>query len=133
MAFAVLVHTKERDELETVRKAVVENSKPDDWVVCYPYQPGYNVMTNRPTYERELYEDNATAPRGWSKRAIARIEEKKPAVVIIDDRPINQTEASRFSIWAKRTYAYLQANYEVCAKVDTIEVFRRKPAAAPVQ
>ncbi|HET6409086.1 MAG TPA: hypothetical protein VFG14_14455, partial [Chthoniobacteraceae bacterium] len=97
----------------------------------------YNVMTNRPTYERELYQDNATAPAGWPKRAIARIEEKKPALVIIDDRAINQNEASRFSKWAKRTYEYLQANYEVCAKVDTIEVFRRKssesPAPAPAQ
>lgn len=127
----VLVHTKERDELETIRKAVVENSKPGEWLVCYPYQPGYNVMTNRPTYERELYQDNATAPGGWSKQAIARIEEKKPAVVIIDDRAINQNEASRFSKWAPRVHEYLRANYELCAQVETIEIYRRKAGAPP--
>jgi hypothetical protein len=122
----VLVHTKDRDELETIRKAVIENSNPGDWLVCYPYQPGYNVMTNRPTYERELYQDNATAPAGWGKGAIARIEEKKPAIVIIDDREINQVENSRFSKWAPRVHEYLHNNYELCAQSDTIEVYRRK-------
>jgi hypothetical protein len=126
----VLVHTKEREELETIRKAVVENSKPGDWLVCYPYQPGYNVMTNRPTYERELYQDNATAPAGWGRGAISRIEEKKPAVVIIDDRAINQVENSRFSKWAPRVHEYLRTNYELCAQADTIEVYRRRPEAA---
>lgn len=128
----VFVHAKEHEELEKIRKAVAANSKPGEWLVCYPYQPGYNVMTNRPTYERELYQDNATAPGGWAKGAIARIEEKKPAVVIIDDRAINQVENSRFSKWAPRVYEYLQTNYEVCAQTGSIEVYRRKaPADAP--
>jgi hypothetical protein len=136
----VQVHAKEHEELEKIRKAVVENSEPGEWLVCYPYQPGYNVMTNRPTYERELYQDNATAPGGWSRGAIARIEEKKPAVVIIDDRPINRVEASRFSKWSPRVHSYLQANYELCTRVDTVEVYRRKaqsslsvPTPAPAQ
>lgn len=132
----VLVHEKEHKEFETVRKAVAENSKPGDWLICYPYQPGYNVMTNRPTYEKVLYKDNATAEANWSQKAIERFEEKKPAVVIIDDRAINQNEASRFSKWAPRVLEYLRANYEVCGQVDTIEIYRRKtegaPSAAPV-
>jgi hypothetical protein len=134
----VLVHTKDREELDTIRRTVVDNSKPGDWLVCYPYQPGYNVMTNRPTYERELYQDNATAPAGWASGAIARIENKKPAVVIIDDRAINQVENSRFSKWAQRVHEYLRTNYELCAQVDTVEIYRRKsavpaPEAAPAQ
>lgn len=133
----VLLHEKEYAEMETVRKAVMENSKPGEWLICYPYQPGYNVMTNRPTYERELYQDNATSARtrGWAKEAIARMESKKPAVVIIDDRAINQNESSRFSKWAPRLHEYLRTNYELCANVDTIEIYRRKAettAPAPV-
>jgi hypothetical protein len=130
----VLVHEKEHAELETVRKAVVENSKPGEWLICYPYQPGYNVMTNRPTYERELYQDNATAEAHWARDAIGRMKEKKPAVVIIDDRSINQNESSRFSKWAPRVHEYLRTNYELFAHVDTIEIYRRKQegAATPV-
>lgn len=124
----VWVH-KDKDfpELEGVRRAVEEHSKPGEWLVCYPYQPGYNVMTARPSYERNVYQDNATAPRGWPQRAIARIEEKKPAVVVIDDRAINKVEASRFSVWAAPVMEHLRAHYEPRAKFDTIEVFARKP------
>jgi hypothetical protein len=124
----VWVH-KEKDfpELEGVRSTVVEHSKPGDWLICYPYQPGYNVMTDRPSYEKNLYQDNATAPRGWARQAIARIEEKKPAVVVIDDRAINKVEASRFSVWAAPVMEHLRANYQSCAKFDAIEVFARKP------
>jgi hypothetical protein len=127
----VIVH-KEKDypELEGVRKTVVEHSKPGEWLVCYPYQPGYNVMVDRPTYEREMYQDNATAPRGWSRQAIARIEEKKPAVVVIDNRAINKLESSRFSAWAAPVYEYLHAHYEVSA-IDSVEVFTRPTTPTP--
>ena len=130
----VWVH-KEKDypELEGVRAAVVEHSKPGDWLICYPYQPGYNVMTDRPTYERELYEDNATAPANWPRNAIRRFETKRPAVVIIDDRPINQVEASRFSVWARDAYEYLKANYQLTAHFDTVEVYTRKDASPSPQ
>lgn len=131
----VWVHKdKEFPILEGVRSAVVEHSRPGDWLVCYPYQPGYNVMTDRSTYEHDLYQDNATAPRGWSRYAIRRIEEKKPAVLVIDNRAINKVEASRFSVWAAPVYEYLQANYELCGTFgpkdrgnrDRIEVFARR-------
>jgi hypothetical protein len=61
----VKVHEKTYAELEGVRKAVAEHSKPGEWLVCYPYQPGYNVMTDRPSYERRLYNDNANTARNW--------------------------------------------------------------------
>lgn len=124
----VWVH-KDKDfpELEGVRRAVADHSKPGDWLVCYPYQPGYNLMTDRPTYERHIYQDNATAPRGWPKHAIARIVAKKPAVVVIDDRAINKVEASRFSVWAAPVMEHLRAHYASCGKFDTIEVFALKP------
>ncbi len=128
----VWVHKdKDYPELEGVRRAVVEHSKPGDWLVCYPYQPGYNLMTDRPTYERHIYQDNATAPRGWARGAIARLEEKKPAVVVIDNRAINKVEASRFSAWAAPVYEHLRAHYQPCGTFDTIEVFARDGAPNP--
>jgi hypothetical protein len=130
----VNVHQKTYAELEGIRKAVVEHSKPGDWMVCYPYQPGYNVMTDRRSYERELYNDNATAPRNWSKMTIANLTEKQPSVVIIDDRPINQVEASRFSKWAAPVYKFVKNTYGLVAKLGTIEIYSRDtpPEAEPM-
>jgi hypothetical protein len=121
----VLVHEREFEKLEKVRKAIASHSNPGEWLICYPYQPGYNVMTNRPTYERELYQDNATAPRGWGRQAIARIEEMRPAVVVIDDRAINQVDASKFSVWARRVHDYLRENYQLVETIGTIEIYAR--------
>ena len=124
----VFVHQKTYDELETVRKAVAEHSRSGEWLVCYPYQPGYNVMTDRPSYERELYNDNATAPRAWSRETVEKMEERKPAVVIIDDRAINQVEASRFTKWAAPVYNHIKQTYGLVGKIDTIEIYSRDTA-----
>jgi hypothetical protein len=59
------------------------------------------------------------------------MEEKQPAVVIIDDRAINQVEASRFSKWAPPVYRYVRKNYGLVAKVETIEIYSRDTAPPP--
>ncbi len=125
----VYVHQREFEELEGVRRAIVENSKAGEWVVCYPYQPGYNVMTDRPTYERDLYIDNAESGRNWNGQTISRIEKKQPAVVVIDDRAINKIEDSRFSRWAQPVYDFVRTHYHHAGTFDTVEVYARDPVA----
>jgi hypothetical protein len=124
----VWVH-KDKDwpEFDGIRRLVAEHSKPGDWLVCFPYQPGFNVMTDRPTYLHSLYQDNSTASRDWSQKTIAQFAEKKPAVVIVDDRAINKVEGSRFSLWAKPAHDYLAEHYDLRGTFDTVEVFSRKP------
>lgn len=129
----VWVSHKEHKELEGVRRAVVEHSKPGDWLVCYPYQPGYNVMTDRPTYERAIYNDNATTNSRWAAETIARMKEKQPAVIVVDDRAINKGDGSRFSVWAAPVNAHIKAHYKLCAKFDSIEVFAREAGPEPIQ
>jgi hypothetical protein len=68
-------------------------------------------MTNRRSYLYNLYIDNATRPATFDQEAIAAIEQKKPAVIVIDDDPINATESSRFSVWAAATLAYIKSHY----------------------
>jgi hypothetical protein len=123
----VTVSKKEFDVLEGVRRAIVENARPGEWVVCYPYQPGYNLMTDRPTYERTLYMDNATAERAWSGQAINRIVEKRPAVIVLDDRAINGHESSRFSRWAEPVSNYVREHYRHVGTFETSEIFARDP------
>ncbi len=118
--------------LQGVHDAVLKASGPNDYVICFPYNPGYNVMTNRRTYLHNIYVDNATRSPNFSAKTIHDFEEKQPAVVIIDNRAINGTEASRFTHWAPQVYEYLKANYTLAGTFkESVEVFTRPDCAAP--
>ncbi len=125
---AVYLSRKESETMRGVYEAITRASKPGEYVVCYPYQPGYNLMADRPTYERSVYIDNSTAPKNWAKTSIEAIQNKKPAVIVIDDRAINGSEDSRFSRWAPETYAFIQKNYHLVGKFALSEVYSREAA-----
>ncbi|MBV8100589.1 MAG: hypothetical protein JOZ31_15695 [Verrucomicrobia bacterium] len=101
----------QKPEYEGLYQAVTQNSAQSDWVICYPYAPTVNFMTNRRSYLYNLYVDNATRPPTFDDEAIAAIEQKKPAVILINDDPINATESSRFSVWATATLEYIKSHY----------------------
>ena len=101
----------QKPEYEALYQAVTQNSAQSDWVICYPYAPTVNFMTNRRSYLYNLYVDNNTRPTTFDEEAIAAIEQKKPAVILIDDDPINATESSRFSVWAAATLEYIKSHY----------------------
>ncbi len=111
-------------------RLIRENSKQGDFLVAYPYHPSFNVLSDRPTYERNVYVDNATAKPGWSEAAIQRIEKNKPAVIIVGDWDLNGTDASRFRNWAAAAYAHIREHYELLATFDDrekFEIYVRKP------
>ena len=105
------VPKEQKPDYEGLYQAVVNNSAPSDWVICYPYAPTVNFMTNRRSYLKNLYVDNNTRSLAFDTEAIAKFQEKKPAVIVINDDPINATESSRFSIWAPTTLAYIKSHY----------------------
>ena len=114
---------EQKPEYDALYQAVTQNSTPSDWVICYPYAPTINFMTNRPSYLYNLYIDNATRPPSFDQDAISAIEQKKPAVILIDDSPINATESSRFSVWAPSTLAYIRAHYRYLGTYVKNEVY----------
>lgn len=99
------------DWLTDLGKFVEENSAQDDYLVAYPYHPSFNVIYDRPTYEKNVYIDNVTGSPRWCQDAIARIKEHEPQIIIISGWKINNTEASQFKNWAAPVYAYVRANY----------------------
>ena len=105
------VPKEQKPDYEGLYQAVIQNSAPTDWVICYPYAPTVNFMTNRRSYLYNLYIDNARRSPAFDAEAIAAIQEKKPAVIVINDDPINATESSRFSVWAPTTLAYIKSHY----------------------
>ena len=102
---------EQKPDYEALYQAVTQNSAQSDWVICYPYAPTVNFMTNRRSYLYNLYVDNSSRSPTFDTEAIAAIEQKKPAVILIDDEAINATESSRFSVWAATTLAYIKSHY----------------------
>ena len=102
---------EQKPDYDDLYQAVIHNSAANDWVVCYPYAPTINFMTNRRSYVYNLYVDNAIRSSAFDTETIAAIQQKKPAVIVINDDPINATESSRFSVWAATTLDYIKSHY----------------------
>ncbi len=123
----VFLNTKEFNGLNQVQRLVREHSQPGDYLVAYPYHPAFNLLTDRPTYEKDVYIDNATRTANWDAEAIARMKQFQPTVIILSDWDINGTEASRFSVWATRTKTWIQNHYDYQGTyMDWYEVYTRR-------
>jgi hypothetical protein len=107
-------------------QTIVDHSTPEDYVVCFPYQPMVNFMTNRRSYLYNLYVDNATAPFKFDEQAVSEIEKYKPAVILIDDFAMNQIPASRFTVWAAPLYQYIENNYDYAGNEVGNEIYLRR-------
>src|SRR4030095_11902794 len=81
----VYVSPGDRPALQGLCKVVWAHATPDDYLVAYPYHPMINLMTNRRTYEKDVYIDNSTRTRRWDEEAIARFEKFQPAVIVLSD------------------------------------------------
>jgi len=114
-----------RDTL--IRDTIRNHSKPGDYVVCYPYFPMVNFMTDRPSYEYNLYADNAIQSDVFFEQATRNIEHFHPSVVIIGTGKLNNTEASRFPNWASKTYRYIRERFTLIASDDDLEIYASTP------
>ena len=73
--------------------------------------------------------DETIAKGAWNAGAIARIEKRRPRIIVISNWDINGTDASRFKSWGASIYEHIQANYERLGTYDEkeqFEVWRRK-------
>ena len=115
----------ELEETTAIYQTILQHSRPEDYVICYPYNPEINFMTNRPSYRRDLYCDDMTALSNFDQTNIEEIKKFQPAVIVVTDWPINGTEHSRFSKWASTTYEYIQHHYSADYEHGIIHVFVR--------
>jgi hypothetical protein len=115
-----------------IKDTVMAHAAPKEVVLCYPYAPGINFMTNRPTSEHSLYVDNATRPHDFDDRTIATIEARKPAAIVISDWDVNGHEGSRFRNWAPKAMAYIRSNYALSGAALGYEIYTRTNAFRPI-
>lgn len=116
-----------------LRDTIASHSSPGEYVVCYPYYPMVNFMTDRPTYEYNLYADNSLPPDKFHKAALRNMEQHLPAVIVIGTGKINATEASRFPNWASRTYDHIRNRFTLIASDPgaEIEIYVARPQEPP--
>ncbi len=119
----VLLSPSEYQELEGLTSATLSHSKRGDYVVSYPYLPGINFITARPTFQHWLYVDDLTRSADWEETEIKRLKKYRPAVIVIDDWKINGTEESRFSNWARATNEFIEQNYIKVMSLKNKRVF----------
>lgn len=125
----VLLKRREKEDYQKIYDIIQKHSKPDEYVVCYPYSPTINFMTNRRSYEHNLYVDNATASPRVRENILLGIQGKHPAIIIIDNRDINQFDSSRFAVWASRAYDYIKVNYNHLGTFRRQEIYARQKAS----
>ena len=113
----------EAKESRDLYETIIGHSNQNDYVICFPYAPTVNFMTNRRSYLYNLYIDNATRPPDFDGKAIADVQEYRPAAILINDDPMNVVEASRFSVWAARTTAYIREHYRYAGTFRRNEVY----------
>ncbi len=117
-------------DASAIYRIITAVSAPEEYLICYPYNPEINFMTDRPSYEYNFYIDNVMiSPERFYKEEVEKISRYHPTAFVITDWEVNNTEQSRFSIWAAQTYDYIRVNYKLAYKRGNIEVFVRSDRA----
>jgi hypothetical protein len=125
------VKSRDLPDWEGLRDTVLAHSAPGDFVITYPYVPIVNVMCDRPSYQSRLYVDNATATPDFLRGESKAIMERRPAVIVINNRAINKSEFSRFRNWAAPLHAVITRDYALVGRFfEDVEVYARPDKAA---
>jgi hypothetical protein len=119
----VLLTKNEFEDANALFSATIWNSTKKDYVACYPYLPGVNFITARPTFQKFLDLNNVIQSEDWQQIEIAKIQKFRPAVIVIDDQPIQGTEESRFSQVAAQMTKFIENHYRPVASENNKRVF----------
>ncbi len=128
----VIVSAGEKLYLETIDHIIRANSQPGEDIICVPYCAGFAFMTGRRSFFKEHYVDDGT-PRwfpGWINKAIAATAAARVPVIIVLDWATNDTEASRFEVWAARFMDFVRKTYPVSVPFGPNTVWLLHPVDA---
>ena len=118
-----LLPAPEAEETHQLYEVLKAHTTRNDYIVCFPYAPTVNFMNNRRSYLYNLYLDNVNRPANFDAKAIADIEKYRPAAILINDDPMNVVNASRFSVWAAPTSAYIRQHYRYAGTYRRNDVY----------
>ncbi len=121
----VRLKLREQEELQKLCEVIKTHTRAGDYLVTYPYSPTVNFMTDRRSYEYNLYVDNAYNVSEFHADTLREVEKFRPAAILIDNRAINKAEASRFKNWARETYDWVREHYSYAGTFRGQEVYLR--------
>ncbi len=127
---SVIVRDRDAAWLSGLRDAVSKHSSPGEYVLCLPYSPTINFMTDRPSPLHNLYVDNTVGEKTFRGYFLDLVAKSSPAVIVVNQRKINGTEISRFQNWAPLTYGWIGENYIFAGRYRDNEVFVRRDKCA---
>ena len=127
----VNVKVRDRDAawLPGLRDAVLRHALPGEYVLCLPYSPTINFMTDRPSPLHNLYVDNTVGEKAFRGYFLDLVAKSAPAVIVVNQRRINGNEISRFQNWAPATHEWIGKNYVFVGRYYDNEVFVRPDKA----
>ncbi|MEI8313781.1 MAG: hypothetical protein WCH98_23805, partial [Verrucomicrobiota bacterium] len=125
----VKVRDREAAWLPGLRDAILRHASPGEFVLCLPYSPTINFMTDRPSPLCNLYVDNTVGEENFRGYFLDLVAKSVPAVIVVDQRRINGNEISRFQNWAPVTYEWIRKNYVFVGRYFRTEVFVRPDKA----
>jgi 4-amino-4-deoxy-L-arabinose transferase-like glycosyltransferase len=120
---------QEFEENSSLAAIITAVSSPGEYVGCYPYHPEINFMTDRPSYEHNLYADNDIPGDVFHRATMAKIAKYRPVAFVINNWEINGTEESRFRNWASETYRHIAGNYVPAYRHGNFELYVRPDRA----
>jgi 4-amino-4-deoxy-L-arabinose transferase-like glycosyltransferase len=120
---------QEFEENSSLAAIITAVSSPGEYVGCYPYHPEVNFMTDRPSFEHNLYADNDIPGDMFHRATMAKIAKYHPVAFVINNWEINGTEESRFCNWASETYRHITGNYVPAYRHGNFELYVRPDRA----
>jgi hypothetical protein len=113
--------------LTAMQETIHRYSRPEDYVLGFPYAPGINVLAGRPTFLKRVYCDDSYRLifPAWQEETVRQIVEKRPAVILISDMALNGTEVSRFRNWATDVQQHIESHYRRLPDLGEYQCFVR--------
>lgn len=113
---SVYVQPYQKEIMTAFVEHIERHTRKGEYIAAYPYIPSAFALTKRKSLSNRLYVDNATPllyPK-WEKEELERLALFQPKVIVLmPDWAINGTDDSRFKIWAKNVFSYIQKNYSL--------------------
>ncbi len=122
----VAVTPIERYLFDKVTRIVEAHSDEDDALLCFPFGPGWNVMTDRRTFAHAIYVDDSMMASPWQQKMIEDIKREQPPLIIVDNWPVNGNEISRFKNWATQLMSHIRSEYVVLDTVGSLEIYGQR-------
>lgn len=123
----VLAHGLEAQRIDWVTRYVTEHAAPDDQLFVVPWAAGFYFLTDRSNATRTdfmLFEDPEAYPC-----ILARLDQRRPKYVIYGYTW--DVDEKHFRDYARPIDEYIRTRYEIEAKTDGYEIWRRIEGATP--